>query len=616
MTDHNFSAKRICFRQGQKMQAKWEFAFEPDPQLVKDLASELSLPSVLVKMLASRGLDTKEKAEKFLYPSLKDLCDPYLLPDMEKGVNRVLQALKEKERVMIFGDYDVDGITATSLLFLVLNKLGANVSYYLPKRLIEGYGLSEEGIMEAEKRGVTLIISVDCGVTAVNEVKFARKRGIDTIITDHHEPHEILPEAVAIINTKRKSARSTEVDQQDPPTIGVNQRLHVAGYTRQVDEYPGGELSGVGVAFKFAQAIYRRLEQDETELEDHLDLVALGTAADIVPLVGENRIFTKFGMNQIARTNKPGLKSLIFVSGILGKEIGTGQVVFILAPRINAVGRLGDAELAIRLLTTKDEAKASELARLLDQENQRRKNIDETTLEEALEMIEHNVDLNKDKAIVLASCGWHPGVIGIVASRLVERFHRPTIMIAIDGEEGKGSARSIPGFHLYEALRECDDHLIRYGGHKYAAGLSISPKNIDLFRERLKKVTDQRLQNDDLIPKVLIDAELELSQIDSDLIKLLDLFAPFGPQNNRPVFLTRNVSVWGEPYVVGNNHLRLRVKKNGAVFDCIGFGFGDMSKPLCMKGVKLDLTYVIETNYWEETYKIQLRIKDLKISGY
>ena len=579
----------------KKMQAKWEFFPEPDQQQVKNLASEFSLPPVIAKILASRGLDTKEKAEKFLNPSLSDLCDPYLLPDMDKGVERVIRALKEKEKVMIFGDYDVDGITATSLLFLVLNKLGGEVSYYLPNRLIEGYGLSEEGITEAEKRGVRLIISVDCGITAVNEVIFAKEKGIDTIITDHHEPQEFLPEAVAIINTKRKIAR------QDSP---------------QVDEYPGGELSGVGVAFKFAQAIYRRLGQDETELEDHLDLVALGTAADIVPLVGENRILTKFGMNQIARTTKPGLKSLIFVSGILGQQIGTGQVVFILAPRINAVGRLGDAELAIRLLTTKDETKASEMARLLDQDNRRRRNIDESTLKEALEMIEQNVDLNKDKAIVLASSGWHPGVIGIVASRLVERFHRPTIMIAIDEEEGKGSARSIPGFHLYEALRDCDEYLIRYGGHKYAAGLSISPKDISPFREKFKKVTDQRLTDGDLLPRLFIDAELELTQIDTNLIKLLDLFAPFGPQNHRPIFQTINLSVWGEPYVVGNNHLRLRVKKDNAVFDCIGLGFGDMAKPLSMKGIKLDLAYVVETNYWNGTYKIQLRIKDLKIAGY
>ncbi len=566
---------------------RWELPTEPDPVLVEQLASELSLPPVAAKILVSRGLATKSKVEEFLSPSIEKLLDPFLLPDMEKGVDRIIGALRNKDKVMIFGDYDVDGITSTSLLYLILNKLGAEVTYYLPNRLIEGYGLSEEGIREAERRGVGLIISVDCGITAGEEVAFAKSRGIDTIITDHHEAKEVLPDASAIINPK------------------VIEKA-----------YPGGELSGVGVAFKFAQAVYRRLGQDESELEEHLDLVALGTAADIVPLVGENRILTKFGMAQIARTTKPGLKSLIFVSGILGQKIGTGQVVFILAPRINAVGRLGHADSAIKLLTTKDESKAAEIARVLDEENQRRKSIDETTLREALDMIEQNVDLDSDKAIVLASSGWHQGVIGIVASRLVERFHRPTIMIAIEGSEGKGSARSIPGFHLYEALRECEDYLAKYGGHKYAAGLSIVPEKIQPFRERFKSVSDKKLTADDLVPRLLVDAELDTKQINPELVQVLDLFAPFGPQNMRPVFMTRNLQVWGEPHVVGNNHLRLRVKKDGPVFDCIGFGMGDMVKLLCMKGLRIDLAYVVETNYWNDTYKIQLRIKDLRISDH
>ena len=576
------------------MNLKWELLPEPDPLVVNQLASDLNLSPVVTKILVTRGLDTKSKAEDFLAPSLEDLLDPYLLTGMEKGVDRTIQALREKEKIMIFGDYDVDGITATSLLFLVLNKLGADVTYYLPNRLIEGYGLSPEGISEAERRGVSLIISVDCGITAVEEIAFAKTKGIDTVITDHHEPKEILPDASAIINPKA---------------------------TRQV--YSGGELSGVGVAFKFAQAILRRLGQDESELEDHLDLVALGTSADIVPLVGENRIFTKLGMDQIARTSKPGLKSLIFISGILGQKIGTGQVVFILAPRINAIGRLGDAELAIKLFTTKDESKAAELARTLDEENRRRKNIDEITLEEALELIEQSVDLANDKAIVLASSGWHQGVIGIVASRLVERFHRPTIMIAIDGAEGKGSARSIPGFHLYDALRECEEYLLKYGGHKYAAGLSILPEKIQPFREKFKKVSDVKLSREDLIPRLFIDSELDLGQINPELVRVLELLAPFGPQNMRPVFLSRNVTIWGEPYIVGNKHLRLRVKsrgskvgKNNQVLDCIGFGMGDMVKPLSMSKIHIDLVYVVETNYWNDTYKIQLRIKDLKIADY
>jgi single-stranded-DNA-specific exonuclease len=563
---------------------KWGFESDPELKIIQEIATSLSLPFGIAKILASRGLTKPQQVKKFLYPEISDLFDPLLLKDMDKAVDRIIYALKDNQKIMIFGDYDVDGITATSLIFLVLNRLGADVSYYLPNRLIEGYGLSEEGILEAEKRGVKLLISVDCGVTAINEVEFAYQKGIDCIITDHHEFSDTLPQAVAIINPKQK---------------GKN--------------YPGGELSGVGVAFKLAQALYGRLNQDEAELEEHLDLVALGTAADIVPMTNENRILTKFGMDQIIRTTKPGLKSLIFISGLLGKDIGTGQVVFILAPRINAVGRLGDAVKAIKLLTTKDEQLGSKLARDLNLENNRRKKIDETTLDDALEMIEQTVDLSRDKTIVLASSKWHQGVIGIVASRLVERYHRPTILIAIDGNEGKGSARSISGFDMYNALKECSNYLLKFGGHKYAAGLSIDPKNIQKLRDKLRAFSEKTLKQEDLVPRLTIDSELEFDSIDDKLVDTLNLFSPFGPQNLRPIFLTRNLEILGEPYVVGNNHLKLKVKKNDKVFDAIGFGFGDWVKPLSMKRIKIDLVYVIERNTWNGNSKLQLRIKDLKI---
>jgi len=566
------------------MEFKWDFPKNLDQNKFKELSAELGLPLVLGKILLNRGISEIEEAKKFLNPDLNNLSDPFSLKDMEKGVERVILALKENEKIMIFGDYDVDGITSASLMFLVLNKLGAQTSYYLPNRLVEGYGLSEEGVLEAERRGVRLIISVDCGVNAVKEVDFAREKGIDCIITDHHEPAETLPQAWAIINPKLRG-----------------------------EEYKGKELSGVGVAFKFAQAIYRKLGQDEKELEEHLDLVALGTAADIVPLVGENRILTRFGLSQVTKTSKPGLKSLIFISGLMGKEIGTGQVVFILAPRINAVGRLGDAERAIKLLTTKDERLASEIARILEEENRKRKNINEETLDQALELVEEEIDLKKDRAIVLAFPGWHQGVIGIVASRIAERFYRPTVMISIDGEEGRGSARSIPGFHLFDALKECEDHFLKYGGHKYAAGLSISTKEIDSFKEKFKQVSAKRLKEEDLIPKLGVDVEIELEEIDNKLISALELFAPFGPGNLKPVFATRDLELAEAPYVVGNNHLRLKVRKNGGVIDAIGFNLGDFAKPLGMRNAKIDLAYVLEVNIWNGNAKIQMRIKDLRI---
>lgn len=562
---------------------EWVVSPEPDYKLVDEISQSLNLPSIIVKILVNRGVDTVDEIQSFIEPKMSDLSDPFELPDMGKAVERIVDALRENEKIMVYGDYDVDGITASSLMFLVLNKLGAQVSYYLPNRLVEGYGLSEDGIAEAVKRGATLIVSVDTGVTAVDEVEYARGKGIDVVVTDHHEPGETIPKAAAIVN---------------PKIIRDSEKGH--------------ELAGVGVAFKVAQALYRRLQQDESELEEHLDLVALGTSADIVPLIHENRILTKYGIRQIVRTTKPGLKKLVFVSGLMGKEISTGQVVFILAPRINAIGRLGDAEKAIKLLTTRDEAAASEIARFLDEENRRRKAIDEKTLDEALELLETSVDLENDRAIVLDSSGWHQGVIGIVASRLVERYYLPTVLISVEGDVGKGSARSIPGFHIYEALRSCGDILLRFGGHKYAAGLSIKAENIPEFRERFKKVASEKLNLDDLTPKLHIDAEVDIDDIDMDFVQTIEMFSPFGPQNMRPVFLTRNLSIVGQPYIVGRNHLKMRVKRGDNVLDVIGFGFGEHANALSMRGVDVDMAYVVEANTYFEQPRIQLRVKDLR----
>ncbi len=565
---------------------QWVLAVDPPGDLVEGIAAEVDLPNTVVKILINRKIDTVDKVRKFINPRLEDLTDPFILKGMEGAVDRITDALKQNEKIMIYGDYDVDGITATALLFLVLNRLGAQVDYYLPNRLTEGYGLSKDGILEARGKGISLIISVDTGITAAEEVEFAKSQGIECIITDHHEIGDVLPDAVSIVNPK----------QDECP-------------------YDAAELSGVGVAFKLAQGLYSKLGQDLSELERHLDLVALGTSADIVPLTGENRTLTRYGFQQIVRTTKPGLKSLTFVSGLMGKEIGTGQVVFVLAPRINAIGRLGDAMQAIRMLTTRDEQLAARIARQLDSENRRRKSIDEATLNEALEQIEEICDLENDRAIVLSSEGWHQGVIGIVASRLVEKFHLPTVLIAVDNDEGKGSARSIPGFHLYEALRRCDDTLIRYGGHKYAAGLTILPQNIESFRRKMIAVSGEMLTDEDLVPKLFVDAEIELDQIDDGFVHVLEEFSPFGPMNTRPIFLTRNLEVVGQPYKVGKNHLKMRVRKGETVLDVIGFGFGDMVRPLSMRAGTIDMAYVIEFNHWNGVARIQLRVKDIRFDA-
>ncbi len=561
---------------------QWVLAPEPEPQLVDSLHQAVGLPVSIIKILVNRGLDTPDAIHQFLSPSLSDLKDPFTMTGMEPAVDRVTTALYENEKIVIFGDYDVDGITATTLLYMVLNKLGARVDFLLPNRLTQGYGLSRDGIDLSKNDGVSLIITVDTGITAVEEIAYARENGIDVIVTDHHEPGAKVPEALAIINPKQSDC-----------------------------DY-GGELSGVGVAYKFAQGLYRRFNQDERELEEHLDLVALGTSADIVPLIEENRVLVKYGIKQIARTTKPGIKSLAFVSGLMGKEIGTGQVVFILAPRINALGRLGDCSEAIRLLSTHDEKVAAEIARKLDSENRRRKEIDERTLNEALEQMQEIVDLDRDKAIVLAAEGWHQGVIGIVASRLVERFHLPTVMIAISDGEGKGSARSIPGFHLCEALNECEHLLVRYGGHKYAAGLSITPENIEAFREKFKQVSAEHLSDEDTVPKLHIDLEIELGDVSDEFVKEVERFSPFGPQNMRPIFLTRNCEVVGTPYVVGHNHLKMKVRKDGAVIDVIGFGFGDMARVLSDKGCLVDIVYALEFNTYNNITRIQIRLRDIK----
>ncbi len=563
---------------------RWVLADSPSAELLNDLQAATSLPTTILRILINRSLDNPEAVQSFLNPDLANLKDPFALKGMTAGIERVTEALMANEQIMIYGDYDVDGITATTLLYLVLNKLGARVSYYLPNRLAEGYGLSTDGIDAAAEKGVTLIVTVDTGITAVDEVEYARTKGIDVVVTDHHEPAEQVPNAAAIIDHKQPGC-----------------------------DY-GGELAGVGVAFKFSQALYQRLQQPESELYEHLDLVALGTSADIVPLTGENRILTKFGIPQISRTTKPGLKSLTFVSGLMGKEIGTGQVVFILAPRINALGRLGEADHAIRLLATRDEASAQQIARTLEEKNKERKEIDEKTLHEALAQVEELVDLEKDKAIVLAGEGWHLGVIGIVASRLVERFHLPTIMISTSDGEGKGSARSIPGFHLCEALKECEPLLERYGGHKYAAGLSIKTENIEAFRREFKEVSQRNLTVEDIQPKLHIDAEIELDAIDEKFMDLLESFAPFGPQNMRPVFLTRNVEVVGQPYQVGSNHLKMRVRKGQRIFDVIGFGFGDMVAQIADKGCLVDLVYVAEYNHFNNQTRMQLRLRDIKLT--
>jgi len=565
------------------MKLKWVLLDEFDKERVENYAQILNIPPIISKILLNRGIDTLEKAKLFFHGKMEDLYDPFLLADMEKAVDRIVTAIHKKERILIYGDYDVDGITAVSLLYLLLKQLGVDVSFYIPHRVQEGYGISTTGIDEAAKVQTNLIISVDCGITAIKEVEYARQLNMDVIISDHHEPGIQLPDAYAILNPKCENSN-----------------------------YPFQELAGVGVAYKLAQALTSVLNLDENIIKDYVDLVAIGSAADIVPLVDENRIFVEEGLRRLNKTVRPGLKALLRVAGLFNKPIGTGQIVFIIAPRINAVGRMGNAERAVELLTTQDPAKALEIANILETENRQRKNIDEDTFKTAQQMIEEKFDLSACYGLVLDQKGWHPGVIGIVASRVVEKYYRPTIMISIEDDIGKGSARSISGFDIYLALKECEELLIGYGGHKYAAGLTIEKEKIEEFRERFNDVAHQYLNEDLLSPKLRIEDEIRLKEIDNRLYRFLKLLAPFGPQNMRPVFLSQKLQVVGTPTIVGNNHLKFKVRQDGIVVDAIGFNLGDLIYRIEPGASNLDMAYVIDENTYLGRTTLQLRVKDLR----
>jgi single-stranded-DNA-specific exonuclease len=565
------------------MNLKWVLCDDIDKDKIENYAQMLNVPPMISRILLNRGIDTLEKAKLFFRGKMENLYDPFLLADMEKAVNRIIKAILHKEKILIYGDYDVDGITSVSMLYLLLKQLGANVRFYIPHRVQEGYGISTTGIEEAAKEQIDLIISVDCGITALKEVNYARQLNMDVIISDHHEPGIQLPEAYAILNPKCENSN-----------------------------YPFQELAGVGVAYKLAQAIINASNLDESIIKDYVDLVAIGSAADIVPLIDENRIFVKEGLKKLNETNRPGLRALLQVAGLFNKPIGTGQVVFVIAPRINAVGRMGNAERAVELLTTQDADLALEIANILETENRQRKNIDEETFKTAQQQVDEKFDLNNYFGLVLDQEGWHPGVIGIVASRVVEKYYRPTIMISIEDNIGKGSARSISGFDIYLALKQCEDLLLGYGGHKYAAGLTIEKDKIEAFRERFNEIACQQLDEELLSPKLRIEGEIRLGEINSRLYKYLKLLAPFGPQNMRPVFLSQKLQVVGTPAIVGNNHLKFKVRQDGIVLDAIGFNLGNLIYRIEPGASNLDMTYVIEENSYLGRTTLQLRVKDLR----
>jgi single-stranded-DNA-specific exonuclease len=573
-----------------RKQYRWTITPPRDPALVARLTAEMNVPETITRILVNRGIDSYERAREFFKPAIADLHDPFLMDGMEKAVARVLAALTAGEKILIFGDYDVDGTNSAAMMVLFLRELGADAIFHIPDRVKEGYGLSNFGIDRAAGYGVTLLISIDCGITAVEHVEYARGRGMDVIICDHHEPAEVLPGALAVL---------------DPLKPGCG--------------YPFKSLCGCGVGFKLVQAVAKRLGREESAFR-YLDFATLATTADIVPLIGENRVITKIGLRQVNAAPRPGMKALIKSSGVDPGKITTGQIVFVLAPRINAVGRMGDATRAVDLLTCTDEAAADALSQVLEEENRNRRKVDEMTFQQAQDIVESGAQGNGGPAIVLHDETWHPGVIGIVASRLTEKYYRPTVMLtSVDGV-AKGSARSIIGFDIHNALKRVEDTLVQFGGHKYAAGLTVSLGRIGEFRDAFNKVVGELMTDEIRTPELKVDAEIGFGELSPRFFRILREFAPYGPGNMRPVFLTRNVEVAAAPRIVGKDHLRFRAKQGGTAIDAIGFNLGGLIKDVPSVGTMIDIVYSVDEHEWpsgpeggtQPSLMPQLKIKDLR----
>jgi single-stranded-DNA-specific exonuclease len=565
-----------------KKEYRWTVAPSPPEDLVKKLSDELTLTSSLVSILINRGIDSFEKAKSYFRPSIEHLHDPFLMEGMYVAVERLLRARDHQEKILVYGDYDVDGTNGASMLYLYFNEIGCDTSYYIPDRISEGYGISQRGVEYAKKEGHTLLVAIDCGITALAQVEYARQLGIDIIICDHHEPAEEIPNAVAVLDPLQPTCR-----------------------------YPFKSLCGAGVGYKFIQAIARTLNNEHL-VEQYIDFVALATTADIVPLVDENRIFVSLGLERINSSPRSGIRALLESAGLKIGHVTTGQIVFAMAPRINAVGRLGDAKRAVELLISEDYDSSIHLARVLEQENYNRRKIDENVFEEAQNLVEEYFKKYGDGAIILHQEQWHPGVVGIVASRMVEKYYRPAIMLTTVEGVAKGSARSIAGVNIHQALKTVEDKLLQFGGHKYAAGVSVDLDRIDEFRDAFNSVIKEMLTEDLITPEIHIDTEIDLAELTPKYLRVLKQFAPFGPQNMRPTFLAKQLQVVGLPRIVGKDHLRFKVKKNGVTFDCIGFGLGSLLEKVKEKISGLDIVFSIDESDFTGVALTQLKIKDLK----
>jgi single-stranded-DNA-specific exonuclease len=564
-----------------RRKARWLLPSEPDPAVVAVLHEELRLPRALCRLLAIRDYGAPEEAKTYLRPRLEQLHDPNCLTDLDRAVERITVALREHETILVHGDYDVDGICSTTLTVRAIRSLGGNVVPFIPRRLQDGYDLTDAGVRAARDVGAKLVITCDCGTSAHGPIATLQSEGIDVIVTDHHLPSSALPPAYAILNPKRPGCTSRDKD-----------------------------LAAVGVAFKLALALTQSLGGNVNQIYGMLDLVALATIADIAPLRGENRVFVRYGLKLLNEANRPGIRAMIRAAGLDRKQLTSGRVGFVLAPRLNAAGRLGSALRGVELMMAATDAEANPIARELEELNARRQEIDRATLNEAREMV-LALDLPSTFGIVLAQRGWHPGVIGIVASRIVEEFGRPTMLIAIDGDEGKGSGRSITGFDLHQGLSECRDLFIRFGGHTMAAGVTIAADQIPAFAARFNEVAASQLTPDDLVPELRVDLEIGFDQIDEELEALLRHVEPCGVKNPSPVFVTRGVTVAAPPRVVGKDGLKLRLHDAGRELVALGWGMGPRGKELDV-GVAIDVAFRLERDEWNGQSQLQMRLADFR----
>ena len=563
--------------------SKWVLKL-PDPDLAKKIGEELKLHPLYANVLCNRGIETVEQAKQFLNPSVDALLDPFLLRDMKKGVDIINEMVAANQKIMVYGDYDVDGITAVSIIYLYLKSKGANVSYYIPSRSDEGYGLNKDAVLSFKNEGVGLIITADCGITAFDDVSYATSLGISVVVTDHHKCKEQLPPANAIINPKRPDC-----------------------------EYPFKELSGVGVAFKLIEALEGGGKSKEL-LEQYGELLCLGTIADIVTLTDENRVFVSLGLKLLGNPRNLGLKALIQEAGLLGKTLTSSHVGFIIAPRINAVGRLGNAVDAVRLFTTSDEKEAASLAKMLCAENARRQTIEQEILLEACGIIDKEKLYAKDKVIVLASKSWHHGVIGIVASRITEKYGKPCVLMAVEGDEAKGSCRGIQGFNMFEALSYCDDLLLKFGGHELAAGLTVSKDNVDAFREKINLYAKEHLSDKVYVEEINYEGKISDKDITLEFTNMLEGVQPCGMGNPMPQFLIEKVKIENLTYFGGEQHIRLRFSKKSFSIMVTGFGLGSNESFRMLRDG--DIVNAIVSPYTNEYHNKKypaLKLKDIKL---